>query len=212
MLPPHGKKEFGLSLLRFMQRLQRKVFIVFFLLSAFGLVSCFNERSPKKPEENTDWISPTEPSLLLENLKKAIVSLNFNNYRRCFATEVFRFRADPTITANNLGLFNNWTWDNETQYFNNLSQASKPVSPNNSLIFSNTRTINLSSDSLELTSDYNLAIYHQDTAFQSVTFTGLLSFQMKRNRQNEWQITSWQDNKTKATPCWTELRQHFFAP
>jgi hypothetical protein len=40
----------------------------------------------------------------------------------------------------------------------------------------------------------------------------LLSFQMRRNRQNEWQIVTWQDNKTNSGPCWTELRQHFFAP
>lgn len=182
------------------------------LLILAAMTSCFNERSPKKPEENTDWLTPTEPSILIENLQKAISTLNLNNYRRCIATENFRFKADPTLTANNLGLFNAWTWDNETQYFNNLTQASKPINPNNSFQLINTRIINISSDSLELTADYNLSIYHQDTSFQSVTFAGLLSFQMKRNRQNEWQIAGWQDNKTKSTPCWTELRQHFFAP
>jgi len=175
-------------------------------------MGCFNERSPKKPEDNTDWLTPTEPSILIENLQKAISTLNLNNYRRCIATDNFRFKADPTITANNLGLFNSWTWDNETQYFNNLTRASVPLSSNNSLQFINTRFINISSDSMELTADYNLSIYHQDTSYQSVTFAGLLSFQMKRNRLNEWQIASWQDNKTKSTPCWTELRQHFFAP
>ena len=182
------------------------------LMIVAGTTGCFNERSPKKPEDNTDWLTPTEPSILIENLQKAISTLNLNNYRRCIATDNFRFKADPTITANNLGLFNAWTWDNETQYFNNLTQAAKPVSSNNSLQFVNTRIINISSDSLELTADYNLSSYHQDTSFQSVTCAGLLSFQMKRNRQNEWQIAGWQDNKTKSTPCWTELRQHFFAP
>lgn len=186
--------------------------LCFYLMIMSVITSCFNERSPKKPEENTDWLSPTEPSILIENLQKAISTLNLNNYRRCIASENFRFKADPTLTANNLGLFNAWTWDNETQYFNNLTQASKPINANNSLQLINTRIINISSDSLELTADYNLSIYHQDTSFQSVTFAGLLSFQMKRNRQNEWQIASWQDNKTKSTPCWTELRQHFFAP
>lgn len=182
------------------------------LALGLGLTACFNERSPKKPEENTDWISPTEPSILLDNFQKASNTLNLNNYRRCFFTDRFRFFADPTISANNLGLFSNWTWDNELQYFNNLSQASQPVNPNNSLSFSNTRIVNHGADSLELTSDYLLSVYHQDTSYQSVTFTGLLTFQMKRNQQNEWQISRWQDNKTKTNPCWTELRQHFFAP
>lgn len=176
------------------------------------LSACFNERSPKKPDENTSWISPTEPNILLENLKKAVSTLDFNNYRRCLAVEKFIFKADQTIAANNLGLFANWTWDTETQFFNNLRQASSPINGNNSLSFSNNRFINFNPDSLEFTADYNLSIYHQDTSYKAVNFSGLLSFQMKRNRQNEWQIITWQDNKNKPTACWTELRQHFFAP
>lgn len=176
------------------------------------LVSCFNERSPKKPEENTGWISPTEPSILIENLQRAVATLNLNNYRRCLLPEQFRFRADPNLAANNLGLFASWSWDNENQFFNNLTLFSQPVNPGNSLAFSNVRIVNANPDSLEYTADYNLSIYHQDTRFQAVTFAGLASFQMKRNRQNEWQIVSWQDNKTRENPCWTELRQHFFAP
>lgn len=173
--------------------------------------ACFTEREPKKPEENTNWVSPTEPSILLENLKKAFTTLDVNNYRRCFLVERFSFRADPTIMANNLGLFSAWNWDNENQYINNLSRASTPVNSSNQFVFSNSRTINYSTDSLEFTADYEAAIYHQDTSFKSVNFSGLLSFQLKRNRQNEWQIVQWQDNKTKTTACISELKQHFFA-
>ena len=173
---------------------------------------CFTERTPKLPDENTTWISPTEPSILLENLKKAFAKLDLNNYRRCFLVDRFVFRADNTILANNLGLFSAWGWDSENQFFNNLTVAAQPVNINNAFEFSNVRTINYTSDSLEYTADYAVSIYHQDTAFPAVNFSGLLSFQMKRNRQNEWQIVSWQDNKTKPTACLSELRQHFFAP
>jgi hypothetical protein len=175
------------------------------------LSACFNERSPKLPEENTSWITPTEPNILLENFRKAVVNLDFNNYQRCLAIDIFSFRADQTIMANNLGLFSNWNWDSETQYINNLNRAALPANANNSLIFSNSRIINVNPDSLEYTADYALGLYHQDTTFKSVNFSGLLSFTMKRNRQNEWQIVTWQDNKTKSTACWTELRQYFFA-
>jgi len=176
------------------------------------LTGCFNEREPKKPDENTSWITPTEPNILLDNLRKAVSTLDLNNYKRCFESEKFRFTADQTIAANNLGLFSNWTWDTENQYFNNLKVSASPLNANNNLNLINSRIINFSPDSLEFTSDYSLSLYHQDTSFASVNFSGLLSFQMKRNRQNEWQIVVWQDNKTKPTPCWTELRQHFFAP
>lgn len=186
-----------------------------FCISAFCclllLGSCFKERSPKTPAENTGWISPTEPLVLLENLKKAVTQLDLNNYRRCFATEKFSFRADPTILANNLGLFNQWAWDNETQYINNLHQASLPASKNNALGFQNTTLQNYSPDSIEFTGGYTLALYHQDTSFSTVNFNGIITLKMKRNRQNEWQIVTWEDYKQENQKCWTELKQHFFS-
>ena len=141
-----------------------------------------------------------------------MVQLDLNNYRRCFATERFSFKADNTLLANNLGLFSQWNWDSENQFFNNLNRLGQPVNSNNQFQWTNAKTINFTTDSLEFTADYTAALYHQDTSFAQVNFSGLLSFQMKRNRQNEWQIVTWQDNKTKPTACLTELRQHFFAP
>lgn len=189
---------------------QRFKLFIFLLLVALGTSSCFSERSPKPPDENSGWVSPTEPSILLENLKKAVTSLDQNNYRRCIASEKFRFKADPTILANNLGLFSIWNWDNEVQYINNLNVAATPASKNNSLTFQNTRTQNYSIDSVEFTANYSLALYHQDTSFSQVNFAGVMVLKMKRNRQNEWQISTWEDVKTDPQACWTELRQHFF--
>ena len=176
------------------------------------MVACFNERSPEKPAEGTDWVSPTEISILMDNLSRNLSTLNLNNYRRCLASEKFSFLADPTLAANNQGLFGTWNWDKENQFFNNLNRAAQPVSQNNSLVFSNIRNNNFGPDSVEVTADYQLSVYHQDTAFKTVNFRGLASFQIKRNTQNEWQIVKWQDNKTGTGTCITELRQHFFAP
>lgn len=181
------------------------------LCCLFALTSCFKERSPKPPDENTSWVTPTEPTVLLENMKKAVTQLDLNNYRRCFTTEKFAFRADPTILANNLGLFSQWNWDNETQYINNLNQAALPASKNNALSFQNTKTQNLSADSIEFTASYTLALYHQDTSFSTVNFNGIVALKMKRNRQNEWQIVTWEDYKVENQKCWTELKQHFFS-
>ncbi len=192
----------------------RKNYFLFLLslIPVAAFFGCFNERVPKQPEVNQEWISPTEPSILIGNLVNAVTRLDVNNYKRCMAYEKFTFRADPSLMANNLGLFSHWTWENENQFLNNFRVASQPVNSSNSLTFSNSRINNFNQDSLEYTADYSLNIYHQDTAFKAVGFSGLLSFQMRRNRQNEWQIVTWQDNKTNSGPCWTELRQHFFAP
>lgn len=196
-----------MALLRYLL-LNRRLYPLYLLF----LGSCFGERSPEKPAENTGWVSPTEVSILSDNLSRSISTLNLNNYRRCLAAEKFSFFADPTIAANNQGLFSSWNWDKENQFFNNLMVAAQPVSSGNSFVMSNIRNNNFGADSLEMAADYQLAVYHQDTSFKAVNFRGLLTLQLKRNAQNEWQIVQWRDNKTQTAPCLSELKQHFFAP
>ena len=176
------------------------------------LASCFSERSPEKPADNTGWLSPTEVNILTDNLSRSIATLNLNNYRRCLAADKFLFFADPTIAANNQGLFSAWNWDKENQFFNNLLVAAQPLSSGNSFVLSNIRNNNFGADSLELAADYQMAVYHQDTSYRAVNFRGLLTLQLKRNAQNEWQIMQWRDNKSETAPCLSELKQHFFAP
>ena len=124
----------------------------------------------------------------------------------------FVFYADPDVSANNQGLFSGWNWDKENQFFNNLTVAARPLSSNNAFSISNIRNNNLGADSVELAADYQMAIYHQDTAFKAVNFRGLLTLRLRRNAQNEWQIVQWRDNKTGNNTCLSELKQHFFAP
>lgn len=182
----------------------------FFCLLLLLMASCFEVRSPEKPADATGWISPTEIPILTENLSKSLVTLNLNNYRRCLQADNFVFFADPDIAAINQGMFSGWTWDKENQFFNNLMLASRPVSTSNSFLLSNLRSNNIGVDSVELAADYQLAIFHQDTSFKPVNFRGLLTFQLKRNAQNEWQIVQWRDNKVNGNTCLSELKQHFF--
>jgi hypothetical protein len=181
----------------------------FFLVFLSG---CFQGRSPELPADNTGWVSPTEVSILMENLQKSVSTLNLNNYRRCLLSEKYVFYADPDVAANNQGLFSGWNWDKENQFFNNLIVASQPLSSGNSFTLSAIRNNNLGADSVELTADYAMAVYHQDSSFKAVNFRGLLTLQLKRNAQNEWQILQWRDNKTGSGTCLSELKQHFFAP
>ena len=174
--------------------------------------SCFQERIPEKPADKTDWLSPTEVPILLENLSKSVATLNLNNYQRCFKTEGYHFQADPDLAANNQGLFGLWKWEKENQFFFNLHRSAQPLSNSNVFTYSNKRENNVSADSVELTANYQLAVYHQDTVFKAVNFQGLLTLQLKRNAQNEWQIVQWRDNKTGEFKCISDLKQRFFAP
>ena len=183
---------------------------VFWVLLWF--TSCFNERSPEKPVDTTGWVSPTEVSILTDNLSKAIKTMNLNNYRRCLAADRFQFFADPDLAASNQGLFSSWTWDKENAFFTNLQVAAQPLSASNSFAYSNIRFNNFGVDSVEMVANYQLALYHQDVNFKNVNFKGLLTLQMKRNAQNEWQIVQWRDNKINQYACLSELKQHFYAP
>lgn len=182
---------------------------------SFGLafllcIACFRVREPALPDGNTDWVTPTEPSILLDNFSKAATQVELNNYKRCLKSNNFSFQADPTIKANNIGLFSNWQLDQEVQYFNNLMVKKANVS-GNALTFNNKKFINYSPDSLEFTAEYELKMYNSDTLLEDNMFIGQLSFIMVRNRQNEWQISQWQDLKTKPTKCWTELKLFFYS-
>lgn len=192
--------------------MQRRVFWSGFalLLLILPMVACFDVRSPEKPDDATGWISPTEVIILTDNLSKSLSTLNLNNYRRCLNADKFVFLADPDIATTNQGMFAGWNWDKENQFFNNLLLASRPVSASNSFLLSNVRSNNIGVDSVEFTADYQMAVYHQDTAFKPVNFSGLLTFQLKRNSQNEWQIVQWRDNKINNNSCLSDLKQHFY--
>lgn len=176
-----------------------------------GLNSCFEVREPSAPVAGGGtWVSPTEPSVLLDNFKAAITGLNVANYERCFIANRFRFIADPSVQGNNAAIFQRWTLLEEREYVNNL--RSKTLQTNqNSVNFTPRGTQTFSADSLEMVMDYSLRMVHQDTVLKSFDFSGSMRIIMVRNRTNEWAIATWQDNREGIKLCWTELKQRFVA-
>jgi hypothetical protein len=184
------------------------------MLSVIGLVclcACFQLREPAAPTALTSWTSPSEPDILLDNYKQAITTLNLVNYERCFKKDGFKFTPDPTVSGQNVGIFQRWTIQEELEYLKNLRNNGSNTG-NNRLDFSNTKRIFLSVDSLEFNATYNLQLYHSDTSFNNYQFQGNLILTMVRNRSNEWAIRTWQDNKNGNGLCWTDLKQYFVSP
>ncbi len=175
------------------------------------LNSCFEVREPASPVAGGgSWVSPTEPSVLIDNFKAALTGLNVANYERCFVPAGFRFIAEPSVQGNNAAIFQRWTLLEEREYVNNL--RSKTLQTNqNSLSFTPRGTQTFSADSLEMVMDYNLRVVHQDTVLKSFDFSGSMRIIMVRNRTNEWAINTWQDNREGTKLCWTELKQRFVA-
>jgi hypothetical protein len=180
---------------------------------ALALPACFATREPglPSPGSNTDWNSPTDPDILIANFSQAMATLNLVNYERCLARDRFKFIVEPTISGNNVGAFQRWTLQEELDYIKNLRARSTNTTAN-SLAFSNQRRNNLSADSIEYSAAYELRAYQNDTTFKYDTFRGNALLVLTRNRNNEWQIVQWQDNKSTGPACWSDLKQRFYTP
>jgi len=185
----------------------------FVLYSIVALLSsCFNVREPEPTNiqsNQSGWLSPTEPDILIENLSSAVTQPNTSNYERCFNSEKFIFVPEPTVADIHFGIFENWTFSDESAYFINLSNNIIPA-PLNSLVFTNPKilnTVDFTIDSVEYTADYELTLYLTDTLSAN---KGNLRFILVRNDNNEFYIYSWQDNKVNDTiPSWTDLKANF---
>jgi hypothetical protein len=191
----------------------RSVLVLFILWVLCGLLSgCFSTREPDKPQGPAEFVSPTSPEVLLDNVSKAMGSLNVVNFQRCFNANRYKFIPEPTIGGNNVGNFARWTFNDESVVMNNLKNKSVKT-PNNKLAFSQiTPPSYKAPDSVEYSVSYVLQLNHQDLSYSPTEFRGNSNFTIIQQKNNEWVIVQWQDNKNSSFPCWTDLKQHFIAP
>jgi hypothetical protein len=184
--------------------------LFFLLLVVLGGSGCFNVREPEKPAAQSEWISPTQPDILLSNFSLAVGQLNSTNYERCFVPASFKFTADPEI-AGGTTIFQQWSFDEEREYFNSLKTRT-PAGTVNSLQFMEGRESYFTPDSLEYTALYKLTLTHTDTVkLPSRIFKGTLRFLLRR-QHNEWKISHWQDQRESGFACWSDVKQHFISP
>lgn len=176
-------------------------------------MGCFNIREPESPKTQGDWLSPIEPQTLINNLSKAVTTVNANNYQRCFKTGTFTFNADPDVARNSPGLFDLWNADEEIIWLNNLQKASAVVTDNKIEI----TDVKISSafpftlDSVEYSANYKLRLLHLLPDYTFYDFKGKMIFHMVRNKFNEWEIVFWSDFKQGEEKSWSDLKAHFYS-
>lgn len=179
------------------------------LLSLALLVTaCFRTREVEPPDQvSSDWISPTDYTILLDNMERAIAQKNAQNYLRCFRQDALRFiPATPVYTGNEL-IWNDWSWQDEQAWYSNALE-NLGLSSGNSLSFKEVDLQSFSSDSLRYIGDYDLRMNHTDTAL-TVHFRGQLEFLCKINTYNEWEITRWTDYETRPDSSWSRLKLNY---
>ena len=176
-------------------------------LLALLLPSCFQTRDVEPPSSSSsDWVSPTDYQILLNNFQTAINQLNVQNYLRVFNTDVFRFTPAASLADDNQNLWSNWSsLDEQTYLENTIARLRGPSG--NTLILQQTDLQDFG-DSIRYAGNYTLRFNHNDTTITDL-FKGQLLFIIRRNTFNELEIHRWEDLETVPDSSWSELKQKF---
>ncbi|MBN1301037.1 MAG: hypothetical protein JW995_07450 [Melioribacteraceae bacterium] len=172
------------------------------------LTSCdlLTTRDPEKPSApRDDFITPTQPSILFQNLKNSFRQKVVENYLQCLADEAFsddEFRYIPSAGISQSEIFIDWDVNAERQYFNTL--LSRVEQQSEIILELNNEEKTISSDSARYQFEYVLkAVY---VGASEVTYKGNSLFTVKTDRRSNWVITKWEDIKVDDYPSWSELK------
>ncbi|WNJ18712.1 hypothetical protein [Pontibacter sp. G13] len=181
-------------------------------LLLFGILcwictSCFQIR-PVEPPDNSlsDWVSPTDHTILLRNFQTAISTRNTQNYLRCISENGFRYAPTATLKNVNDNLWTNWSIEDEQAYISNLIE--QLGNRGMSLDLRELDLQDVTADSLNYFGSYTLRVPHGDTLI-SETYEGQLQLHLRITEVGEWEILRWQDLGTSADSSWSQLKFSF---
>ena len=170
--------------------------------------SCFQIRPVEPPGRPiSDWVSPTDYEILLQNLREAIAQGNTQNYLRCFQQDSLRFAPAATLFNDNESIWLNWSIFDEQAWFDNML-ANLSTGAGNTLLLQQQDLQDVTSDSLRYVGAYTLRINHTDTTLTTL-FQGQLQLVIKTNGFNEWEIHRWTDIELYPDSSWSELKLRF---
>jgi hypothetical protein len=188
-----------------------KYFLCFVLL--FYSCDFFVTREPQSPDQGrANFQPPTEPRLVIENLKNSFNDKNVQNYVACLVDTIFvnkRFRFIPSseAAASFIFLTQDWGVFEERKYFNSVvSKVSKdlPITLN----LSDENYSSLSGDTLIYTANYFINVPHNSTEPKS--YAGNLQFNLVRDSRSNWSIYFWKDTRSSNLPSWSEMKGLFY--
>jgi hypothetical protein len=182
---------------------------IYLILIAGLITGCdiFETRDAELPDETrSNYTTPSERTILIQNLINSFSDKNTNNYTKTFSDpnltdKLFFF--NPSSTALRFQIWENWNISDEIQYFNNLINdvpESLPVS----LSFSNENYGSVIADSASYTAEYSLIVPQLN--IESLVFEGNLKFTMFRDAGGVWSVYFWEDNAIETSISWSELK------
>jgi len=170
-------------------------------------------RTPEEPSGNRGtYEPPTSPSIVIENLRNAVIEKNMQNFMLCLADpsrSPFSYTFEPSAEAGARyqAVFMNWSVTKERQAF--LSMTSRLAADQQpQLLFSNSQVAFSSPDSLVWVAEYVLTAQLGLTSLPS-TLSGIIALTICPEQSGLWSIARWSDARrpsdtTEAT--WSLLR------
>jgi hypothetical protein len=194
----------------------RQVALIFNILWCLGLVSCdlFNTRTPEEPsQKSSNYVPPTEPSLVFQNMTNAFRDANSVNYGLSFADTVksdylFAFEPTPQAQLRYSGVFIQWTKLSEQQYFANM-QSKLQTGALPTLEFLTLTQQGIATDSIQFEAAYRLTVPHTQSNIPTVA-EGSAQFFLVADHSRNWVIRRWIDlaqNQNDFT--WSEFKGAF---
>jgi hypothetical protein len=194
----------------------RKAIAMIGIMLCFGVVSCnlFKTRAPDEPsEQSSNYVPPTEPSLVFQNMVNAFHDMNSVNYLRSFADTVssdfvFTFEPAPQARLRYSGSFIEWTKLSEQQYFTAL-QSKLQTGTTPTLEFLTLTQQGIAPDSIQYEATYRLTVPHTQSNIPTQV-QGSAQFFLVSDRSRNWVIRRWDDfaqNQNDST--WSDLKGLF---
>lgn len=189
--------------------------ILLVLLLAHSCKNPFATREAEPPTEGrTSWQFPTDPMIVLQNMKYAIEEKNVENYMKCLvdSNAIFHFEPDQFEASTNAGIFDFWNLSREQTYINRVFTAI-PDDSVRTLIYSNIQR-SYFPDSAYVQADYQLDLHHILSQSYPRQGKGQLDFWFLR-RNGYWVISRWYDHDTKLDstsarlPSWSTIKAGF---
>ena len=187
------------------------LFIITLSVAACGI---FETRTPDPPSQlSSNFVPPTDPSLVFQNLINAFSDRNSVNYLKCLSDSTtglppFHYDPDPQARANYAAVFALWTRQSEQQSFEAM-KAQLATGTTMTLQFISLTATSLGADSAQYDARYQLTVPHTRTGIQTVA-TGRALFALGSDRSRNWAIVRWTDVVlTSGDFTWSDLKGAF---
>ncbi|MBI1937739.1 MAG: hypothetical protein HYS25_06405 [Ignavibacteriales bacterium] len=188
--------------------MRKEYFILPLLIIVLNSCDLLSTREPEEPKSaGLNFITPTTPDLLFQNLKSSVEEKILENYLACFVDSTFLNKRYTFISSGSstvlYPILSSWGISSERQYFNNLIvkiQSGSSIS----LKYSNVVNTPLG-DSAVYSFDYTLTVNSSNTSIAG-EYQGSSRFKIFLDSRNQWAIGEWQDSKKDNFACWSDLK------